>query len=85
MNYLMQGGETEERLALLIKLTSIRSEDIKYALVDHLVKGMPDATAASLNDVPQSNFNRAFNKLNEVAETVERIKELDWDKFKPNK
>lgn len=82
MNYLIQGGENAERLTLLISLTSIKSEDVIDALHDHLVKGLGDKFAATLNGIEPSNFSRAFKTLNATAATVERIKELDWAKFK---
>ncbi|WP_396180192.1 PapB/FocB family fimbrial expression transcriptional regulator [Flavobacterium sp.] len=82
MRYLTQGGQTAERLQLLFSLTRIASDDIKAALSDYLVRGLSDATASSLNGVAQSNFNRALNGLEEVAATVERIKEIDWRHLK---
>lgn len=85
MRYLTQGGQTAERLELLFSLTRIASDDIKAALNDYLVRGLPDATASSLNGVAQSNFNRALNGLEEVAATVERIKEIDWRNLKSDK
>lgn len=82
MRYLTQGGQTAERLELLFSLTRIASDDIKAALSDYLVRGLSDATASRLNGVAQSNFNRALNGLEEVAATVERIKEVDWRNIK---
>ena len=82
MRFLTQGGQTAERLELLFSLTRIASDDIKAALSDYLVRGLSDATASSLNGVAQSNFNRALNGLEEVAATVERIKEIDWRNLK---
>lgn len=82
MRFLTQGGQTAERLELLFSLTRIASDDIKAALSDHLVRGLSDATASSLNGVAQSNFNRALNSLEEIAATVERIKEVDWRNLK---
>ena len=77
MKYLSKGLEPEERINLLLQLTKIGSENIKSALVDHLTKGLTENDAAMLNDVPQQNFNRALNRLNDVAGVVEQIKELD--------
>lgn len=82
MRYLTQGLESAERLELLLALTSIKSEDVKDALADHLVRGLADATAAGLNGVTQSNFKRALNTLEAVAAKVERIKEIDWRHLK---
>lgn len=85
MRYLTQGGQTAERLQLLFSLTRIASDDIKAALNDYLVLGVSDATASRLNGVAQSNFSRALNGLEEVAATVERIKEIDWRHLKSDK
>lgn len=82
MRYITQGGESSERYELLISLTRINSEDIKAALKDYLVTGLADATAAAVNGVPLSNFTRALKTLNDTAATVEKIKELDWARFK---
>lgn len=82
MRYITQGSESQERFELLLSRTDIRSDNIKAALKDHLVTGLADSVAAAINGVSQSNFNRAFKALNEVAETVEKIKELDWARFK---
>lgn len=82
MNYLVRGGESKERVKLLLKLTRVNSENVVDAIIDHLFTGHSESHSAALNDITQSNFNRAMSRLNEVAGTVEAIKELDWDKFK---
>lgn len=82
MRYITQGGESPERYELLISLTRISSEDIKAALKDYLVTGLADATAAAINGVQLSNFTRALKTVNDIAATVEQIKELDWARVK---
>lgn len=82
MRYLIQGGESAARFDLLLSLTKIASEDVIDALRDHLVTGLAESTAASINGVKLSNFKRALDTINEVAGTVERIKELDWARFR---
>ncbi len=82
MKYLTQGGQSTQRLQLLLSLTKITSENVRDALHDYLVRGFGDAMAASLNDVKPSNFNRALASLEQVAATVERIKELDLSVLK---
>lgn len=77
MRYLTQGGQTTERLQLLLSLTRISSENTIDALSDYLVRGLADSTASALNGVSQSNFNRALAGLEKVAATVEQIKQLD--------
>ncbi|MGL4224968.1 MAG: PapB/FocB family fimbrial expression transcriptional regulator [Vibrio sp.] len=82
MTYLLCGGESKERLQLLLSLTKINSESLSNALVDHYVNGFSENECVIINDVTQSNFNRAVSRLNQVAETVEKIKEIDWQRFK---
>lgn len=82
MRYITQGSESQERYELLISLTRISSEDIKAALKDYLVIGLADATAAAINGVQLSNFTRALKTVNDIAATVEQIKELDWARVK---
>lgn len=72
-------------MELLLQLTSITSEPVKDALSDHLVRGLADATAASLNGITQANFNRALKTLEAVAAKVERIKEIDWKHLQSSK
>lgn len=81
MNYLLQGGESKERVDLLLSLTKISSEPIISAIHDYLVKGFDESDAVSLNSTTQSNFNRNMAILNKVAGTVESIKEIDWAKL----
>ncbi|MFT5725809.1 MAG: hypothetical protein ACI9JN_002939 [Bacteroidia bacterium] len=85
MKYLIQGGESAERLQLLLQLTNIESPDIVAALQDHFVAGYQDTVAAVRNNVKKSNLSRAIARLEQVTFTVEQIKELDWQKLKPGK
>lgn len=82
---LVRGQQSRERVALLIGLTSIRSEATIEALNDVLYMGHTECAAAVLNGISQSNLVRAITKLNEVARVVESIKELDWAAFRSNK
>lgn len=78
MRRLIAGMESEERVRLLLQLTSIRSEGITNALIDHLVKGHSVAMAAALNSERDKNIRRAVDVVEGVADVVERIKEIDW-------
>jgi hypothetical protein len=77
VNVLCPGLESERRVALLLSLTSIKSENKIGALVDHLCKGRPLDMSAMLNDVDEKNFKRTLKTLNAVALIVEQIKECD--------
>lgn len=82
MKYLTQGGESLIRFKLLLSLTKISSQPVQAALADYLCKGFGDTAAAAMNGVALSNFNRALATLNQVAATIERIKEHDWQHLK---
>ena len=73
MRDLVQGGEDAETVELLLSLTRIDSDDVKSALKDYLVRGLGDAATCALHQIAQSNFNRALNRLESVAATVERL------------
>lgn len=76
MKYLPACGMNEEQLELLLSLTSIKSEPIKYAITRHLVNGWPTAQCATVAECDPKNLDRALKRLNEVAGTVERLIEI---------
>ena len=78
MNVLLKGGQTIKRLELLLQLTLIKSDNMKDALKSYLVDGLTESATASLHGVDRNNFVRALAKLNEKAQIVELIKEVDW-------
>lgn len=81
--YVHGGMESQERFELLVSLTGLRSENQIAALRDHLVKAVPLDAAMVMNGVTnKSNLERDLDKINDVATTVEKIKELDWASFK---
>lgn len=84
MKYLYPGNQSQNRFDLLLSLTSIRSEDIKAAVEDVLVKGHQPEMAASFNGVKLSNLERALNTLEAVENTIEAIKDEDWERFRKN-
>lgn len=75
------GGEPAKRVALLLRLTSFRS-NTKAALMAHFVNGQSLDMAAYMHDMTEGNLQRAINRLNDVAAVVEEIKELDWRHLK---
>lgn len=77
MNYLIRGGYNPQKLELMLSLTSIRSEDIRAAIHNHLVDGCAVDLAAALNGADVANLKRALKKLNEIARIVEEIKNID--------
>ena len=86
VSYVYQGSESPERFDLLVSLTGLRSPSQIGALRDHLVKGVPLDGAMVLNGVTnKSNLERDLDKINDVATTVEKIKEIDWLKARENK
>lgn len=77
MNYLLSGGYDPKKLNLMLSLTSIRSEDIKSAISDHLVRGASVEVAAAMNSVDAGNLKRSLKTLNTTVEIVEQIKQID--------
>ena len=86
VSYVYQGSESPERFDLLVSLTGLRSPSQIGALRDYLVKGVPLDAAMVLNGVTnKSNLERDLDKVNDIATTVEKIKLIDWEKFKNGK
>lgn len=79
MKLLHAASQTKERLNLLLSLTKISSEDIQVGLKYHLVSGFDVNNAAQLAGVKQPNLKRALDKLEMIAQSVEAIKELDFN------
>lgn len=79
---MLQGFETKERLGLLLSLTNIRSDSQKNALEQYFVNGLNFEAAAAIAEIPVSNFKRVIDRVQEVDSTVEKIKDIDWAKFK---
>ena len=77
MDYFNPGDESEEKIDLIISLTGIRSEAMIKSLKSHLVDGFPTKYAGTFNGVLQQNFSRDLAKLNEQADKLRRINELD--------
>ena len=82
---MLQGMETDQRLNLVISLTSIRSEPQKLALQKHFVEGLNFSACAALSEISESNFQRAMDRVQAVDDVIEKIKELDWVQFKSEK
>ena len=81
--YVYQGSDSPERFDLLVSLTGLRSPSQIGALRDHLVKGVQLDAAMVMNEVTnKSNLERDLIKINDIATTVEKIKELDWVRFR---
>lgn len=78
MKVLIKGGNSEKRVDLLLKLKSFRSDDMKAAIKSYLVDGLGESAAAALNSVDRNNLIKAIDKLNEIAQVVEKIKEHDY-------
>ena len=83
VSYVYQGSESPERFELLVSLTGLRSPSQIGALRDHLVKSVPlDAAMVFYGVTNKSNLERDLIKINEIATTVEKIKEIDWVRFR---
>ena len=82
---MLQGMESEQRVSLVISLTSMRSEEQKHALKLYFVDGVNFAACAALAEITESNLQRAIDRVQKVDSIVEKVKELDWARFKSEK
>lgn len=78
---LLQGAESEQRVDLILSLTSISSESKVEAIKRHLVRGATLRDAADLAGADPGNLKKTLAELNRVARIVEQIKELDWPAY----
>lgn len=85
MNHLLPGKVDPKKLELLISLTSIRSEDQKGAICDYYINGGKLSHVAYIWGIPESNFNRALKRVNDVAGVVHQIEDIDFERFKSDK
>ena len=82
MRQISRGSETTVRLNLMLTMCGFKSENIKNALHDYLVKGCSLIIACELNDIKNtSNLERAITKVNDVAIFVTAIETYDWGKI----
>ncbi|EGQ8175209.1 hypothetical protein GYL69_003337 [Vibrio vulnificus] len=82
---MIPGMESEKRLRLILSLTSIRNEPQERALQQYFVNGLNASACAALEEITESNFQRAIARVQSVDAIVEQIKELDWARFKSEK
>lgn len=78
---LIQGGESEERIDLILSLTSIASEQKVEAIKAHYVQGVRLKDAAILAGADLGNLKKTLADLNKVAAVIERVKEIDWPDY----
>jgi hypothetical protein len=71
---LLAGGESAQRIALLLKLLPKLSENTCDALTAHFVNGFDIHWIDMIYGIDQPNFTRSVNKLTAVNNTVEKIK-----------
>jgi len=76
------GSQCADNFADLLSLIRCESFNMRGALYDHLVRGMPERDAVSINEVTQSNFSRKLGQLEDAAATVERMKERAFAHWK---
>ncbi len=83
MNLLIAGFESPKRIELMLSLTKISSDNLIKALMLHYTVTYLESApwrAVIKHDVQLSNFVRGQERLEEVAATIEAIKEIDWEK-----
>lgn len=77
MKRLLQGHESQERLEILLSMTSIRSDKMINHLKLHYVDGWSIPNLETLSSFDSSNFKRADTTLNVIADKYTRLTELD--------
>ena len=83
LSRLYRGSESSIRFNLLMEGVGLRSEPMRVALEDYLVKGIDkEAAAAALNGVRSPNLERDLGKLDTFADLVARIEDYDSDSHK---
>jgi hypothetical protein len=75
---MVAGGESSERIFLLLKLLPKLSVNTCKALTAHFVCGYSSDWIYEAYGIVQPNFTRSINKLNAVNNIVEQIKENDF-------
>lgn len=74
MKYLSQGMESKKKIELMLSLTKV-GDNMKSAIVDHLVKNFAVGHSAAMNGVKSNNLSVSINELNKVAEVFEKLYE----------
>ena len=82
LSRLYRGSESSIRFNLLMEGVGLRSEPMRAALEDYLVKGIDKDAASALNGVKTSNLERDLGKLDTFADLVARIEDHDSDSHK---
>lgn len=85
MKLLMRGGESAERVALLVAGTRICSPSVINALNSYLCSGRSQCIAASCSGVSVQQLNRGIQRLEKLAAIIEEIKALDWQHLSSDK
>lgn len=81
MKALIQGGESKERFDLILSLTRL-DEVYHKPLERYYVDGVKGSSIVEVYELRKQHFTRAKNTLESVAQRIEKIKEMDWAKFK---
>lgn len=71
------GTESEKRIKLLLLMVGKFNENTQEALIRHFTTGMTIDMCCCLHDIKIPNFMRSINRLNEMNDLVEQVKELD--------
>lgn len=81
MKALLQGGESKARFDLILSLTRL-DEVYHKPLERYYVDGIKGDSIVEVYELKKQNFTRAKKTLEEAAKKVEKIKEIDWAKFR---
>lgn len=73
---LRPGSTNATYLLLLCDLANVRSEQMRGALIDHLVDGLARKNACEMNNVSQSNLSIKLKDLFQIEKCLLKIYEL---------
>ena len=77
MYRLVAGMVPECRLALIMSLTNITSDDIRKGLKYYLVNGYNNDTLKMIFGKTLDDIYKALTRLNEISEKIEKYKEIN--------
>ncbi len=80
---LIPGNEEKEKVMIIInEFTSITSPTMIDAILERLCVGHSIDYITKTSGIKQSNLSRDLDKLNIKSDAIDKVKELDWARFR---
>ncbi|MEC4728935.1 hypothetical protein HWQ46_25815 [Shewanella sp. D64] len=76
MSCLIRGGECEQRIDLLLRLTRITSPNKISALNDYFVEGVTSTIARTRHGLSQQSWHKGIKRINEAAMVTDTLFKL---------